>query len=230
MDHYDHRPALPVGCRYCILPERLPELRRNVLRVLFSLLLVLCLACCHGDPKLSRLPDGALILAFGDSITAGVGAPPGSGYPEILETLIDRRVVRSGLPGETSMEGVFRLPEELAAYKPNLVLLCLGGNDLLRRMDSNKTAASLARMVQMIRNAGAEVVLIGVPEPGLLLSTARIYRKVATDLRVPLEGSLLPDILADDKLKADPIHPNADGYYRLAQGLADFLRKNGAVP
>lgn len=194
------------------------------------LLIIVFLSSCRGEPKLSRLPDDALVLAFGDSITAGVGASPGSTYPEILETLINRRVVRSGLPGETSVEGVFRLREELAAYKPNLVLLCLGGNDLLRRMDSDKTAANLGRMVQMIRDAGAEVVLIGVPEPGLLLSTARFYKKVAADFHVPLEGSLLPDILADNKLKADPIHPNGDGYYRLAQGLADFLRKNGALP
>ena len=110
------------------------------------------------------------------------------------------------------------------------MLLCLGGNDLLRRMDLEKTAGNVSRMVQMIRNSGAEVVLIGVPKPGLVLSTARFYKTISEDMGVPLEGSLLSDILADSKLRADPIHPNAEGYRLLAEGIAAFLRKSGALP
>ena len=97
-------------------------------------------------------------------------------------------------------------------------------------MDLEKTSGNVSRMVQMIRNSGAEVVLIGVPKPGLVLSTARFYKTISEDMRVPLEGSLLPDVLADSMLRADPIHPNAEGYERLAVGLADFLRKTGALP
>ena len=171
-----------------------------------------------------------MILAFGDSLTSGVGAPLGSSYPEILESLIKRKVIKPGIPGETSGEGLVRLPGELALHKPRLVLLCLGGNDLLRRMDLEKTAGNVSRMVQMIRNSGAEVVIIGVPKPGLVLSTARFYKTISEDMRVPLEGSLLPDVLADSKLRADPIHPNAEGYHLLAQGIAAFLRKTGALP
>jgi acyl-CoA thioesterase I len=170
------------------------------------------------------------MLAFGDSITAGVGARPGGSYPEILESLINRKVIRSGIPGETSGEGLVRLPGELATYKPKLVLLCLGGNDLLRKMDLGKTANNMRHMVKIIRDSGAEVVLIGVPAPGLVLSTARFYKKIAEDTGVPLEGSLLVDILGDSKLKADPIHPNGEGYRLLAQGIAALLRKTGALP
>jgi acyl-CoA thioesterase-1 len=187
-------------------------------------------ACTNTHPTVSRLPDDAVILAFGDSLTSGVGAPPGSSYPEILESLIKRKVIKSGIPGETSDEGLVRLPGELAVYKPKLVVLCLGGNDLLRKMDLEKTSGNMSRMVQMIRNSGAEVILIGVPKPGLVLSTARFYKKISEDMGVPLEGSLFTDILADSKLRADPIHPNADGYQRLAEGIADFLRKTGALP
>jgi lysophospholipase L1-like esterase len=96
-------------------------------------------------------------------------------------------------------------------------------------MDLEKTASNLKRMVQMIRNSGAEVILIGVPKPGLVLSTARFYKKISEDMGVPLEGSLFADILADSKLRADPIHPNAEGYRLLAQGIAAFLRKAGAL-
>jgi acyl-CoA thioesterase I len=197
--------------------------------VLIPLFFILA-ACSSAQPTLSRLPDDAVILAFGDSITSGVGALPGESYPKILESLINRKVIRSGIPGETSGEGLVRLPSELASYKPKLVLLCLGGNDLLRKMDLEKTANNMRHMVKIIRDSGAEVVLIGVPAPGLVLSTARFYKKIAEDMGVSLEGSLLADILADSKLKADPIHPNGEGYRLLAQGIAAFLRKAGAVP
>ena len=193
-------------------------------------MLIFFAACSNSSLSLSPLPDDAVILAFGDSITSGVGAPPGESYPEILQGLINRKVIKSGIPGETSGEGLVRLPGELATHKPKLVLLCLGGNDLLRRMDLEKTAGNVSRMVQMIRNSGAEVVLIGVPKPGLVLSTARFYKTISEDMGVPLEGSLLADILADSKLRADPIHPNAEGYRLLAEGIAAFLRKAGAVP
>lgn len=213
-------------------PMRLPNLCRKatVPRKFILFLLIFFAACSNSSLSLSPLPDDAVILAFGDSITSGVGAPPGESYPETLQGLINRKVIKSGIPGETSGEGLVRLPGELAVYKPKLVLLCLGGNDLLRKMDLEKTAGNVSRMVQMIRNSGAEVVLIGVPRPGLVLSTARFYKKISEDMGVPLEGSLLADILADRKLRADPIHANREGYRLLAEGIAVFLRKAGAVP
>jgi acyl-CoA thioesterase-1 len=202
-------------------------MRRGNLCAIFLFLFLF--ACTNTQLTLSRLPDDAVILAFGDSLTSGVGAPPGSSYPEILENLINRKVIKSGIPGETSGEGLVRLPSELATHRPKLVLLCIGGNDLLRRMDLEKTAGNVSRMVQMIRNSGAEVVIIGVPKPGLVLSTARFYKTISEDMEVPLEGSLVPDILAESKLRSDPIHPNAEGYKRLAEGIADFLRKTGTL-
>jgi acyl-CoA thioesterase I len=203
---------------------------RGSLKASFFLLIIFLVACSHAQPTMSRLPDDAVILAFGDSLTSGVGASPGLSYPEVLEKIINRKVVRSGVPGETTSEGLIRLPGELDINKPRLVLLCLGGNDVLRKMDLEKTAANLSRMVQIIRDSGAEVLLVGVPKPGLVLSTAGFYKEISKGMGVPLEGSLLADILADSKLKSDAIHPNAEGYQRLAKGLADFLGKAGAIP
>lgn len=211
----------------CTLKSRVAICRRSNLA--FICLLLFLVSCTNTQLQLPRLPDDAIILAFGDSLTAGIGAPQGASYPEILETLIHRKVIKSGISGETSGEGMVRLPGELAAHKPKLVLLCLGGNDLLRKMDAEKTARNLRHMIQIIRESGAEVILIGVPAPGLILSTAPFFKKISKDMNVPLEGSLLADILADSKLKADAIHPNAEGYRTLAQGIAAFLRKAGAV-
>jgi len=210
------------------VPNAVRAGRGNLGCICLFLVVIFC-SCTSTHPSLSRIPEDAVVLAFGDSLTSGVGAPNGSSYPEILETLIHRKVIRSGISGETSGEGLVRLPRELAAYKPRLVLLCLGGNDLLRKMDPEKTAQNIKRMIQIIRDSGAEVMLIGVPAPGFILSTAPFYKKISKDMNTPLEGSLLADILADRTLKADPIHPNEEGYRLLAQGIAAFLRKAGAV-
>jgi len=196
----------------------------------FILFFIFLAACNDSQSTLSRLPGDAVILAFGDSITYGIGAPPGANYPEILESIINRKVIRSGIPGETTGEGLVRLPGELSIHKPRLVLLCLGGNDLLRKLDLEKTHNNIRHMVQIIRDSGSEVVLIGVPRPGLVLSTARFYTRISDDMGVPLEGSLLADILADNALKADSIHPNGEGYHLLAQGIAAFLYTSGAIP
>ena len=198
--------------------------------LLFIYLLLFLVSCGNPQPHLPQLSEEAVILAFGDSITFGVGALPGESYPEVLQGLINRKVIKSGIPGETSGDGLTRLPGELASHKPRLVLLCLGGNDLLRKMDPEQAAANIRRMVQIIRDSGAEVVIIGVPKPGLRLSTASFYGEISKDMGVPMEGTLLADILSDKKLKADPIHPNGEGYRVLAEGIAAFLRKSGAVP
>jgi lysophospholipase L1-like esterase len=84
-------------------------------------------------------------------------------------------------------------------------------------------------MVRLAKTQGAQVVLIGVPKPGLLPSTAGFYAEIAKEFRLPYEATALRKILTDNGLKSDLVHPNAAGYARLAQAIADLLRKTGAV-
>jgi lysophospholipase L1-like esterase len=193
------------------------------------LLAVLLAACSGGQPKLAHLAPDAVVLAFGDSLTAGVGASPGESYPARLETLIGRKVVSSGVPGETSADGLARLPSALDEVKPQLVILCEGGNDFLQKLDEAKAADNLRSMVRLAQSRGAQVVLIAVPKPGLLPSPADFYAAVAKEFRVPHEESALRKILTDNALKSDLVHPNAAGYAKLAESIAALLRKTGAV-
>ena len=193
------------------------------------LALVLLTACSGGQPKLVRLAPDAVVLAFGDSLTFGVGANPGESYPARLEALIGRKVVSAGIPGETSAEGLARLPSALAEAKPQLVILCHGGNDLLRKLDEAQAANNIRAMVRLARAHGARVVLIGVPKPGLLPSPAGFYAEIAKELRLPYEETALKKILTDNGLKSDLVHPNAAGYARLADAVAALLKKSGAV-
>ena len=186
-------------------------------------------ACGEKPPQLPRLGSDDVVLAFGDSLTYGTGATPEEAYPNVLAKLIHRNVVGAGVPGETTADGLERLPAVLEEVKPRLLLLCMGGNDMLRRMDSASIESNLRAMVQMAKSRGIGVVLIGVPEPALFGGTAAVYGKLADEQRVPFEGKILREVLFDSQLKSDQIHPNGRGYRRLAEAIADMLRKAGAV-
>ncbi|MFN0313587.1 MAG: arylesterase [Burkholderiales bacterium] len=170
-----------------------------------------------------------VIVAFGDSITFGTGAAPGESYPEILSQMIGRTVVSAGIPGEQTAGGLQRIEDALAEHRPKVLLLCLGGNDMLRKVDASVTESNLRQIVAAARAKGIAVVLIGVPKPALFGGSAEFYERIAKDLGLPLENHVLNEILKNNALKSDPIHPNAQGYQRMAEAIAALLRKTGAL-
>lgn len=173
------------------------------------------------------LPKEALILAFGDSLTYGTGAESGESYPERLERRIARRVINAGIPGELSSEGLRRLGPLLERYKPALLLLCHGGNDILRKKgDSEALRANLESMVRLAQERHIDVILIAVPNPSLLfLSAHPLYEEIADRYRLPIETDILADILGDTRTKSDQIHPNAKGYEKMAEAVEKVIRK-----
>ncbi len=186
-------------------------------------------ACGKSTPALPKLGTDDVVLAFGDSLTYGTGAREEESYPAVLQGLIGRRVARAGFPGEVTEQGVQRLPGLLDEHGPRLLLLCMGGNDMLQKVDPAATEANLRTMVRQARDRGIEVVLIGVPKPELFGDVAGFYKKIATDLGIPLEDQVLKDVLYDRAYKSDAIHPNAQGYRKVAEALAKVLRRAGAV-
>jgi len=198
--------------------------------VLIALGVLLLGAGCSSSPQLTPLAPDAVIVAFGDSLTAGTGATSDSSYPAVLSRLIGRRVINAGVPGEVTSAGLMRLPQLLEQEQPALVLLCLGGNDFLQRLDPAKAEQHLRTMVGLLRERGIGVVLIGVPRLGWGLEVPGWYGDIAREAGIPYEGKVLARILADRSLKSDTIHPNAAGYQQMAEALAGLLRKAGALP
>jgi lysophospholipase L1-like esterase len=109
------------------------------------------------------------------------------------------------------------------------MILCHGGNDLLRKMDMKDMESNIRSMIQLSLDRGIPVILLGVPKPGLFLSSFDIYEKIATSMGIIFIEDLIPDILGDKLLKSDSIHPNKEGYYFMAEEIYKILMDNGAI-
>ena len=173
-----------------------------------------------------------LILAFGDSLTYGFGTahPERESYPARLEALTGQPVVNAGVNGETSAEGLRRIDRLLERHRPGLTLLCLGGNDILRGLPRDRLKQNLRRILEKIRDSGSAVLLIAVPDLGILgLRDLSLYEELAKEEQVPLLDGTLGPILGDPTLKSDSIHPNAEGYRILAEKIYEKLRDEGLL-
>ncbi len=196
-----------------------------------ALLLICGLLAGCGDrvPRLEALGADDIVLAFGDSLTYGTGAKPEESYPAVLARLINRPVVRSGVPGEKTDGGLQRIAGVLDEHRPKLVIVCLGGNDMLRKVDKTVTENNLRGILREIRSRRLDAVLIGVPQPALVTSAPAFYEKLAKEFSIPYDAGVVTSVLYKPELKSDPIHPNAEGYRRIAEAVATLLRNAGAV-
>jgi len=204
--------------------------RKTIGRACAALLIIVaCAACGPKVPPLPKLSAQDVVLAFGDSLTYGTGAAEHESYPAVLQQLIGRQVVRAGVPGEVSAQGLERLDEVLEEVKPRIVIVCLGGNDLLRKIPDAQIAANLRAILRAVKAKGAAAVLVGVPRPQLLSAPPGFYAEIAREFGVPYEGAAVKDVLYSPKLKSDPIHPNAAGYRVMAEAIGKVLHQAGAL-
>src|SRR5215470_2768036 len=168
-------------------------------------------------------PDSRpVILAFGDSLTAGYGVPPGSGYPDLLQRKLDTlgykyRVASMGISGDTTSGGRARMRFALAA-KPAIVILELGANDGLRGLPVTQMQLNLEEMIKEFQQGGAKVILSGMTLPrnytaDYVKSFEDVFRNLAKKYNLPLIPFFLEGVAGDPKYTLqDLIHPNAEGY------------------
>jgi lysophospholipase L1-like esterase len=185
---------------------------------LFHLVLICFLAACGGPPPNLASP-GKTIVCLGDSITAGVGAAPEESYPARLAERLGRPVVNAGVSGDTAADGLARVPGVLA-QDPWLVIVELGGNDLLRQVPIEETEKSLRAVVEGLLAANVLPVLVEIRGP-FGHRYRDLFARLRHDYRAPLVDGVLGDILTDPSLKSDEVHPNAAGYRKLAEAVAE---------
>ncbi|MFC3152311.1 arylesterase [Litoribrevibacter euphylliae] len=195
-------------------------------------LLILCtvfLVACSDSGQLTPLSKHDVIVAFGDSLTEGVGTDKANAYPAVLEELTGQGVINAGISGEMTAQGLTRFEKTLEDYQASLVILLEGGNDILRNRSSTQTKQNLAKMIEIAHRNDIQVLLVGVPQKQLFSDTAPFYLELAEEYQVPLEAELVSDLLRSPQYKSDPIHLNAAGYRKLAEGLYQRLIDEGAI-
>lgn len=195
----------------------------------FLVLLLVALGGCRGgSTPVYSVTEDQTILAFGDSLTNGHGAAPGRSYPEQLAELTGWAVIKSGVNGETTQTGLARLPGVLQDTQPDVVLLCLGGNDFLRQHSTQSTRANLRELIARIASSGAQPILVAAPEPTLLaLSDHPVYEELAREHGVPLISEVMSETLKKSAWRSERFHPNAQGYAQIAQRVAAALGFRG---
>ncbi len=173
------------------------------------------------------------IVAFGDSLTAGYGVEPGKSYPDDLQRLIDSagykyHVVNLGVSGDTTTDGIQRLPDVLAA-KPVIVILEFGGNDGLRGLPVATTRANQIQMVEALQRAGIQILLAGMSlprnyGPDYIRSFEQVYVDVAGQFHLARIPFLLEGVGGHPELlQADGIHPTAEGSRIVALNVMSHL-------
>lgn len=183
----------------------------------------------YNVPMLPQLSRGDTIVAFGDSLTFGFGADPEESYPAVLSKLTGFKVINAGVSGEISETGMKRLPGVLDKYKPDLLILCHGGNDILRNLDPAITADNIQNMIKEARKRNISVIILGVPKKGLTLPVPTFYKELADKYQIPYEPDIIRRVIADSSLKSDYIHPNAKGYEAIAKAIKEVLVKAGVI-
>lgn len=173
------------------------------------------------------------ILAFGDSLTAGLGLPTDQTFPARLEARlradgIDARVVNAGVSGDTTAGGLARLDWALAG-KPDIVILELGANDALRGVDPAVVRANLDAMIGRIAASGAKLLLAGMRAPPnwgeeYRQKFDRLYPELARAHRVALYPFFLDGVAMDPELnQPDGLHPNGRGVAALVERIAPLV-------
>lgn len=210
--------------------------RRQFLQfsALISISSLLGLQACSSQKAKVSLSAGSQVTALGDSLTFGYGvggSKNGQDYPSQLAKLTKWQITNAGINGDTSQDILDRL-NAVIEQKPQLVLLGIGGNDVLQRVKPATTKANIIKIVQNLNNANIPVVLIAQPHfsASALLGHASdnpIYQPIADQLDVPLYADGWSNILSDKTLKSDQIHANAQGYQKFAEGLYAFLKEVG---
>ncbi|QQX81360.1 arylesterase [Shewanella sp. KX20019] len=191
--------------------------------LLLMLPCLLLLQSCQ-EANIAPLSANATVVAFGDSLTAGVGASRQHDYPSQLAVLSGLNVINAGVSGETTTEGAKRLPTVLAKYSPELLILLEGGNDFLRNQPKAGTKANLAAMIEQAQSRGVTVLLIAVPQKSLFLSPSPIYAELAEEYQIVLIEDALSELLKTASMKSDAIHLNDSGYLGLANAILAKIR------
>jgi acyl-CoA thioesterase-1 len=210
---------------------------KRMKKLVYLLLIITLVACGKTAEKHAAIPQGAIVLILGDSLSYGTGANTGTNtgedYPSLLATKTGWQIINAGVPGDTSEGGLARLPALLQQHQPKLLIVELGGNDFLHHVPQTNTVANLKAILAHAKAVNVPTVLVAIPEISAFraamgnLQDHTLYETLAQETNTPLITNVFSEVLSDNALKADQIHANAKGYAEVAKQLNEKLKELG---
>lgn len=171
--------------------------------------------------------DKSNIITLGDSLANGFGVSESDSFAMQIPQMLGKNAIKQGIDGEVSTELLARIDRELQAPNIAAIIISIGGNDFLRKTDSDLVKRNITAIVKKAKAKSSCVVLLGVPDGifgGLIGGVSSIYKDIAKSENILLESSSMPRILKQHALKVDEIHPNKDGHKIIAESITNLIK------
>lgn len=196
------------------------------MRLIFLTILLFSLAgCSRGAIRHADGPHPGPVVILGDSLGAGYGVEEGEGFVELLSSRLGLAIVNLSVSGITTSKSLPLIKEEVLSLEPSLVILELGGNDALQKVNTEQTRAHLATMIEQLYAEEIPVLLLGV-RGGILTDTFEgLFEGLVEEYETGYVSNILDGILTRADLKLDHIHPNAQGHLKIADRVEPELRR-----
>ncbi len=164
------------------------------------------------------------IVAFGDSLTEGVGSEIGGGFVSILSADLAMPIVNLGVSGDTTTKALLRINDVLLK-KPALTILLLGGNDVLQKVPEETTISNLKKIIETLQASGSKVLLLGLEAGSNNAHDRALFQALADEYHTLYIPNILSGITGHPELMSDSLHPNDLGYRIMANRIKAVLEK-----
>ncbi len=191
-------------------------------KLLIFILFLPLLGACTKKP-LFHNSDAPDIVAFGDSLTYGLGVARENSYPAILSGLAGREIVNLGVSGNTARQGAMRA-HDIGKSRPRMVLIEFGGNDLLQNRPMEETRQALEEIIDYVHGLNAMAVIVDTGGNYQMARYTKMMRKMAKKKRALFVEGIMDGIFNDKSLKSDILHPNEKGYEIIGNKVYEAIK------
>ncbi len=194
-------------------------------KIIFAAILVFILTftlLSFVKPK-NIVNNSNLVVFFGNSITAGQGAGVGEDFPSIIGKTLNVKIINAGVSGNTTKDALLRIDKDVISKNPSIVVVELGGNDLLLNEKRDVTKKNFDLILSKIKPTGAKIVILGIKFFVFNQKYETDLQSLAKKYNAIYVPSILEGIITDKSLKFDDIHPNAKGYQKIADKLVPII-------
>ena len=193
------------------------------MRIFLCLFLITAIGCSQSVKFTDKARTGPIVI-LGDSLAEGYLVEKNEGFISVLSERLDIEIVNLGRKGATTAESLRRVDEEVLSLSPALVLLQLGGNDALQKVDPEVTKTNLQTMISQMHKQEIPILLLGVRGGLMSDKLAYAYEDLVSDNGLAYVSNILEGILTSPGLRVDNVHPNAKGHILIADRIEPVLK------